>query len=156
MQHPIEPSMPLLQMPADIDPPDTLWSRIETVHAQNKRRKMRVRLATAGLCAAAFAVVLSFGIHLPSRHRGAADVDWQARAQALEVQLRALAQDDDALQLHGSGETRAELLRVDLSLQAAYDRGAGKDELAPLWKRRSELLDALIEVRQQGLALTRI
>jgi hypothetical protein len=80
-------------------------------------------------------------------------VDWQARAQALEMQLNdALAQRD----LPVSVDTEEELERVDLALQAAYDRGANKTELVPLWKQRSELLSLLLAARQQQLALTRI
>ena len=80
-------------------------------------------------------------------------VDWQARAQALEMQLNeALAQRD----LPMAGDTEEELERVDLALQSAYDRGANKTELVPLWKQRSELLSLLLAARQQQLALTRI
>jgi hypothetical protein len=55
-----------------------------------------------------------------------------------------------------SSDTQEELARVDFALQSAYDRGADKSELAPLWKQRSELLSVLLAARQQKLALTRI
>ncbi|HET7063346.1 MAG TPA: hypothetical protein VFI49_03655 [Rudaea sp.] len=85
------------------------------------------------------------------------EVDWQARAQALELQLRALrdstgARTDNA----GALETQSEIARVDDALQAAYDTGAEKDQLELLWKRRSELLGALISVRQRHVEISRI
>jgi hypothetical protein len=85
------------------------------------------------------------------------DVDWQARAQALELQLRALrdstgAHADNA----GALEAQAEIARVDDALQAAYDTGAERDQLELLWKRRSELLGALISVRQRHVEISRI
>ena len=58
--------------------------------------------------------------------------------------------------LFTNAKTEAELARVDRALQAAYDHGARKNELLPLWKQRSELLSLLLAVRQQQLALTRI
>ena len=53
-------------------------------------------------------------------------------------------------------EARSGLQRIDSALQAAYDRGARANELAPLWKERSELLSTLLAVRQQSAAITRI
>jgi hypothetical protein len=40
-------------------------------------------------------------------------------------------------------------------LQSAYDRGAGSDELAPLWQQRNEALRGLILVAQAD-TVTRI
>ena len=82
-------------------------------------------------------------------------VDWQARAQALEIQLNQVSAASQA-SLPLTSDTEVELARVDRTLQAAYDRGARKNELLPLWKQRSELLSLLLAVRQQQLALTRI
>jgi len=78
-------------------------------------------------------------------------VDWQARAQALEVQLNAVAARND-----NNGVVDAELARIDAALQSAYDRGAATNELVPLWKQRSDLLGALLTARQQQVTLTRI
>lgn len=87
--------------------------------------------------------------------REAPVVDWQARAQALEIQLNQANAASQTRQPLAS-DTEVELARVDRTLQAAYDRGARKNELLPLWKQRSELLSLLLAVRQQQLALTRI
>ncbi len=95
-------------------------------------------------------VAVFFG--LPSPHESPA-VDWQARAQALEMQLNEAAAQTKT---PSTSDTEAELARVDRALQAAYDHGARKNELLPLWKQRGDLLSLLLAVRQQQLALTRI
>ncbi|HEX6833477.1 MAG TPA: hypothetical protein VF132_08085, partial [Rudaea sp.] len=137
----------------DAEPPAQLWARIEAAHGRRRRRRIGLRVGAASMFALAAVIV---GVTHRAMERPRDEIDWQARAQALETQLRTLAQSERLPRAAATDATRAELLRVDLSLQAAYDRGARADELAPLWKRRSELLDALIEVREQGLALTRI
>ena len=76
---------------------------------------------------------------------------------ALELQLRALrdstgAHADNA----GALEAQSEIARIDDALQAAYDTGAERDQLELLWKRRSELLGALISVRQRHVEISRI
>jgi hypothetical protein len=50
---------------------------------------------------------------------------------------------------------------IDATLQAAYDRGARADELAPLWHQRNEALRGLITQFQtsgahEASAITRI
>jgi hypothetical protein len=129
-----------------------LWPRIAAAHAtRNRTRKIR-RFAVGGSSMALLIAVAMFGWQSP--HEAPA-VDWQARAQALEIQLnQANAASQASLPL--SSDTEVELARVDRTLQAAYDRGARKNELLPLWKQRSELLSLLLAVRQQQLALTRI
>ena len=136
--------------PAMLPPSADLWQRIATAHLARRRRRAIGRVAGVGsACVLVIAMVAAGVIKL----REPAAVDWQARAQALELQLNdALAQRDLPL----SGDTEEELERVDLALQSAYDRGANKNELVPLWKQRSELLSLLLSARQQQLALTRI
>jgi hypothetical protein len=134
------------------EPAADLWARIEQTHLSRRRRRQRQRFVGAG-----FAVLAGLAVVLvASRVPGTGATDWQARAQALEIQLhaRAIAGDgtDNALAL----DTESELVRVDGALQAAYDHGAKKSELVPLWKQRSELLSALLAARQQTLAVTRI
>ena len=53
-------------------------------------------------------------------------------------------------------DAQSEIARVDDALQTAYDTGAEKDQLELLWKRRSELLGALISVRQRHVEISRI
>ena len=123
-----------------------LWPRILVAHTQ-RRRRLRVRVASVLLAGMTGTAVLFM---LPASAPG---TDWQARAQALEIELRAYPTDMvDA----DAREARSGLQRIDSALQAAYDRGARANELAPLWKERSELLSTLLAVRQQSAAITRI
>ena len=136
--------------PAMLPPSADLWQRIATAHVVRKRRRAMRRIAGVGGAAVLVIAMVTVGV---VKWREPPAVDWQARAQALEMQLNdALAQRDLSL----SGDSEEELERVDLALQAAYDRGANKTELVPLWKQRSELLSLLLAARQQQLALTRI
>jgi hypothetical protein len=136
--------------PAMLPPSADLWQRIATAHVARKRRRAMQRVVGIGSAAVLVVAMVTVGV-ITLREPPA--VDWQARAQALELQLNeALAQRD----LPASGDTQEELERVDFALQAAYDRGASKTELVPLWKQRSELLSLLLAARQQQLALTRI
>ena len=135
--------------PAILPPSADLWSRIATAHQARRRRRAMRRIIGVG-AAAVLVATITVGVRWT---REPAAVDWQSRAQALELQLNAaVAQRNAPL----SNDTQEELERVDLALQAAYDRGANKTELVPLWKQRSELLSVLLAARQQQLALTRI
>jgi hypothetical protein len=139
------------------EPSPDLWQRIANTHSGRVRRA-RVR---RGIIGSSLVVMLLLAVLVvPKWFAPSAmerDVDWQARAQALELQLRALrdsagAHADNA----GALEAQAEIARVDDALQAAYDTGAEKDQLELLWKRRSELLGALISVRQRHVEISRI
>jgi hypothetical protein len=137
--------------PPDFASGDDLWPRIAATHLARRRKRRFRRIAGAGL-AAAFVIVTVVGFHRAAVEPSS--VDWEARAEALEIQLNqaaALSQD-----MRVAADTEGELARVDRALQAAYDRGAGKSELVPLWKQRSELLSVLLTVHQQQLAITRI
>ena len=88
-----------------------------------------------------------------SRTRPPGAVDWQARAQALELQLRAL---DAGRPADAHGDADDELVRVDAALQAAYDDGGDRQQLEMLWKRRSELLNMLVRARAHNVEISRI
>jgi hypothetical protein len=129
-----------------------LWPRIAAAHLARRRTRRIRRIAGSSFVLTALIAIAVFG--LGPTHEAPA-VDWQARAQALEMQLNeatASAQTGAPF----TSDTDVELARVDRALQAAYDRGAHKNELLPLWKQRSELLSLLLAVRQQQLAMTRI
>jgi hypothetical protein len=129
-----------------------LWPRIAAAHLARSRTRRIRRFAAGGTAMVLLIAVAFFEWQMP---HDAPAVDWQARAQALEIQLnQANAASQASLPL--SSDTEVELARVDRTLQAAYDHGARKNELLPLWKQRSELLSLLLAVRQQQLALTRI
>jgi hypothetical protein len=136
--------------PMILPPSADLWPRIAAAHVARKRRRAMRRIVGMGSAAVFLIAVVTANV---VKTRETAAVDWQARAQALELQLNdAIAQRNAP----PSGDTEEELERIDLALQSAYDRGANKKELVPLWKQRSELLSVLLAVHQQQLALTRI
>jgi hypothetical protein len=154
----------ILRTIADAQPalPVDLWSRIEAKHAMRVRRWRRHRLAAGGVLGVALIGALALGgLRLPSTtpNRGA-EIDWQARAQALELQLQTLERGNGApaatVSVYNADPATTELAEVDRLLQAAYEHGKYTNELTPLWKRRSELLDALIAARKEGLILTSI
>lgn len=132
-------------------PPD-LWPRIAAAHL-SRRRLRRWRRMTAGGATLAFiaAVLVSVSIW---RRVAMPATDWQARAQALELQLDALPLPATSAPMARLAES--EIANLDASLQAAYDRGAARGDIEPLWQRRSELLDALLSVRQQQPVPVRI
>ena len=139
------------------EPSPDLWQRIADTHAGRMRRaRMRRAMIGSSLAAMILVAVLVAPTWLaPSATQR--EVDWQARAQALELQLRALRDSADArADSDGALETQSEIARVDDALQTAYDTGAEKDQLELLWKRRSELLGALISVRQRHVEISRI
>jgi hypothetical protein len=126
-----------------------LWPRIAVEHRARRRRRHLRRAAVATFACVLVAGAIAFG-WLPRSQSG---VDWQARAQALEIEFNAAR---GAASPVLAADAESELARLDSALQAAYDRGAQPTELAGLWKRRSELLSALLAARQQQLILTRI
>lgn len=134
------------------EPAADLWSRIAHAHLSRRQRWRRQRFAGAGFAVLAGVAVVLIAARAPST--GA--TDWQARAQALEIQLHARATSGDGTDNALALDAESELVRLDGALQAAYDHGARKSELVPLWKQRSELLSALLAARQQTLAVTRI
>jgi hypothetical protein len=136
------------------EPSSDLWQRIADTH-QGRLRRARLRrgIVASSIVAAALAAAFLIAPGWLARPASEGDIDWQARAQALELQLHAL---DPAADSAGAIDAQSEIARVDNALQSAYDTGAEKNQLAPLWKRRSELLDALISVRQQHVQISRI
>jgi len=131
-------------------PSPDLWARIASAHQARRARRQRLRIAgAASLAIACLAIVLSW----PMRGPG---TDWQARAQALEIELRTLPVHGVDFDNPAALEAESRLMQLDETLQSAYDRGAASSELSPLWKQRSELLSTLLAVRQENVAVTRI
>jgi hypothetical protein len=147
------------------EPSADLWSRIATAHmVRRSRRRQRKFLGGSVAALAGFAAIF-FALQTPN----AADTDWQARAQALEIQLHVQsehmrlenaqseqAQSEIAANNPVALDAESELARLDSALQAAYDRGAQKSELVPLWKQRSKLLTTLLDARRQTATVTLI
>lgn len=133
------------------EPSADLWQRIARAHV---RRVRRARLRYAG--GAATVALICALIIAGSRWHADEAIDWQARAQALELQLAALDRSPGAASAVGTGGVEGELAQIDRRLQTEYEQARYTNKLVPLWKRRSELLDTLIVARKRGLALTRI
>ena len=141
-----------------LEPSGDLWQKI--VGAQQLRMR-RARLRRMVLWCGSSVVVLAalivgadgwFG-----RTQSSVDVDWQARAQALELQLRALNTGASARAANAIAiDAQNELALVDVALQSAYDEGAEQQRVRALWKRRSELLSALVNARRQNMEISRI
>ncbi|HEY7871094.1 MAG TPA: hypothetical protein VIC31_00060 [Rudaea sp.] len=133
-------------------PPADLWPRIVATHLQRRRQRRWRRLAVAG-GALVLVAALTFTVST-WRHSASPAIDWQARAQALELQLDAMPTPTANDPLAHLAES--ELAHLDGNLQAAYDHGAVSRDLDPLWQRRSELLDALLSLRRQQVLSSRI
>ena len=149
----------LEQLP-QVEPSAELWPRIAGAYQQRLRQTRRRRLGAWCSGAAVLvlaALIVASGDWLGLAPQPRASVDWQARAQALELQLRAL---NDAASRHvdaaTAGDAQDELVLVDAALQAAYDDGAAQERVTALWKRRSELLDVLLSARRHNMQISRI
>lgn len=139
----------------DLPSPD-LWSRIAVAHARRMRRRRNVRIVGAGLVSVfGICALLILSPWHGLTQDATASVDWQARAQALELQLDGLPMPVHS-QSPSAMRTVSEISRIDNSLQAAYDGGASRDSILPLWKQRSQLLSALLAERLQQPAMTDI
>src|SRR5882724_12968390 len=74
----------LAAAPASEPAPD-LWARIAHAHASCRQRRRRQRLVDGGIAVLVILATFAAAVRLP----GAIGTDWQARAQALEIQLHA-------------------------------------------------------------------
>lgn len=141
------------------EPSAELWPRIAGAH---RLRLQQARVRRLGAWCGGAGVLLVVGLIGASggwfgRAQPSGGVDWQARAQALELQLRALnAVASRPVDAATGGEAQDELVLVDAALQAAYDEGAVQERVTALWKRRSELLDALVSARRHNMQISRI
>lgn len=142
--HPVLAELPVFA------PDDALWSRIAAAHAKRNatpRTRRWVALAAAAALVGAIVIAPKLTGTKPAEPIA---VEGQSESQALESEWRSLTQ--------VSARPSVDLARlriIDAALQSAYDRGAGKDELAPLWKERNEALRGLI-LTAQADTVTRI
>ncbi|MEO8673464.1 MAG: hypothetical protein ABI411_19280 [Tahibacter sp.] len=133
----------------DFDPPADLWPRI----LRRQRVLQLRRRAALGTLLAAASVVLALVLRIPVPVSGdPALVRLQADSQRLESRLAMLVGGFKG----SANESPTDLRPVERALQDAYDRGASSAELAELWRRRNEMLDALISTRETGTLVTRI
>lgn len=123
----------LFRLPV-FEPDPALWSRIAAAHVRRRRARR------AGFALAA-TVLLGVGAALlrPLQAPAPQWTEAQRESQALEAEWQRIA---DAGRPAPLGLSR--LRSIDAALQAAYDRGADEQEIAPLWQRRNDALRGLI------------
>lgn len=145
-----EPLHPVLAELPVFAPDAKLWSRIVAQHARQKappRPRRWIVLASAAAIVAAIVAVPTFTRTKPGEPLA---IEGQRESQALEREWQSLTP--------VSARPSVDLARlriIDAALQSAYDRGAGSDELAPLWKERNDALRGLI-LTAQADTVTRI
>ncbi|MEO6687910.1 MAG: hypothetical protein ABIS07_08005 [Dokdonella sp.] len=142
------------QLP-QFEPDSGLWARIEAAqHAKQRRQRWRTGGLVAAAAMLAGVAVLLLPRPLPGVSRDS--LAGQRESQVLESEWQKLS---------GNGRMAAvgttQLRVIDEELQAAYDRGAAPDEVAPLWQERNQALRGLIAGFQSSgvrdvLAITRI
>lgn len=155
--HQLAQRLRLDELPLD-GPSAELWPRIAAAHRQRVRRARARRVAVwcAG-CGFVLAALIGGTNGWFEAVQSSADVDWQARAQALEMQLRVLnSAASPRVDAMAGFEAQDELVLIDAALQAAYDEGAAHERVNALWKRRSELLDTLVNARRHNMEISRI
>lgn len=131
----------------EFTPDPALWARIV---ARQQQRAVRRRWQIAGVlgttAAAAFALVLI----APALRRDTSDDGGRAAAQE---QSRVLEREwSDLASNRGAIAGATHLRAIDAQLQAAYDRGAGIEEISPLWQQRNRALRGLIDGLRNGVA----
>lgn len=135
----------------EFDPPAWLDARVEATLARPVQRRGRWLLPLATAAGAALAALLAWRAPAPD---AAVDAAWIARSRGLESELARVRMASDA---PGNAlALEAELARIDRALQAAYDRGAAAQELAPLWQRRTDTLDSLVAAYRHRDGVVRI
>jgi hypothetical protein len=154
--HPLAPAMPeaarraLSRLP-EFEPPARLRERVRAGWRERARRPLWLGAALA----ASLALLALVPRQPPSTPTAAGELaTWQARSQALEAELYGVRAAAAATPGRLAGE--AELARLDAALQAAYDRGAGNDELVPLWRARADALQTLVTAYRLPDAVVRI
>jgi len=137
------PGVDLRMLPV-FAPDPALWPRV--LAAQQRRVRLR-RLRSGGFAVAAAAAVcaIALGLPRPLPPPQQALAATQQESQQLESQWHRL------LVSGGPATGLSRLRSIDAALQAAYDRGAEAEELAPLWQQRNQALRGLIaRVQETG------
>jgi hypothetical protein len=143
--HPVLAELPVFA------PDAALWSRIAAEHAKrNATPRPRRWIGIAAAVAAAVVAIVAVPRLTGTKTGEPVALEGQRESQALEREWQSLTP--------VSARPSVDLARlrvIDAALQSAYDRGAGTEELAPLWKERNEALRGLI-LTAQADTVTRI
>lgn len=113
-----DPLHRLLESMSEPPPPDSLWPRLR----ERRRRQVRRRRLAGGLASTALVAVLLVA-------------GWPQQPAAPGTSGAA----STVTRIDRGEQVRA----LDHALQAAYDRGASDQEVAPLWDARAALLAGL-------------
>ncbi len=129
----------------EFNPDPALWPRIV---ARQQQRVARRRWQAAGVLGAAAAAMLALVLIAPGLRRAIPDDGGhgtvQEQSRVLEQEWAGLAGD------HAASMGGTHLRAIDAQLQAAYDRGAGAEELSPLWQQRNRALRGMIDGLRRG------
>ncbi|GAA0712342.1 hypothetical protein [Dokdonella soli] len=136
-------------------PDPALWPRVAALQ-QRHLRAQRWRHGGFALAAAAAVCAAVIGLPRPQPSLQQELAAGQRESQVLESEWQRLA---SPARPDVAGMMRVRL--IDAALQSAYDRGAGANELAPLWRQRNQALRGLIATLHDtnttdALAVTRI
>jgi hypothetical protein len=127
-------------------PDAALWSRIVAAQQQRAARRGVRGFAFGGAAAAAICAAVLIGPRwMP--------IDPAGTSVAVNIQDESRSLESEWLRVAGAQAAAigtARLRAIDTELQAAYDRSAGNDELAPLWQQRNRALRELIAGMQDG------
>lgn len=127
-------------------PDPALWARIV---ARQQRRVARRRWQVAGLLGAAMTAAFTVLLVAPGLRRVMPD---EGKRGNVQEQSRALEREWSSLaSSRGANAGATHLRAIDAQLQAAYDRGAGIEEISPLWQRRNRALRELIDALRNGV-----
>ncbi|MGA8278402.1 MAG: hypothetical protein WB784_09420 [Rhodanobacteraceae bacterium] len=128
-----------------------LWPRVLTAYQRRRRIRNLLRVGVGGAIAAMLVVALVLMPRPVQRDATSNLVVWQRESQTLEREWQGMHHNTT-----GSVSARANMRLIDRALQAAYDRGATPEELAPLWRKRNAALRILIANRHDMTAVARI
>ena len=150
----------LAELP-EFAPPDALRERIMGVLATSGSSRWRLPATLAAAAVLAGVLVLAPRPEAPTGSTpapagGDPVAASLARSRALEADLAATPRGVAAAGNAGILAAEAELARVDLALQSAYDRNAPAAELEPLWRQRTDLLGTLVAAYRNPEFLVRI
>lgn len=148
--NPLSPLASRLAELPELDPPPALRARIEAAWAARQRHRRLQRVGGMALAAGLALAALLLRLPGPTPDEGLAVLRDESRQLEQRLSTGALVHSGATL------ATELELQRVEAALQQAYDQGAAARDLAPLWRRRVDLLGVLLQLQQPEQQLSQI